>query len=52
MTDAVLRVDAEKLSELRTACAGHPLKPTIKAATERGIDLVIKELEDGTRNAK
>jgi len=52
MSDTVIRVNAEKLSELRTACTEHPLKPTIKAATERGIDLVIKELEDGTRNAK
>jgi len=52
MSDTVIRVDAKKLSELRAACGGHPLKPTIKAATERGIDLVIKELEDGTRNAK
>jgi hypothetical protein len=52
MTDTVIRVDTKKLVELRAACASHPLKPTIKAATERGISLVIKEIEDGTRNAK
>ena len=52
MKDAVIKVAYEKLSELREACAEHPLKPTIKGATERGIDLVIKELKDGADNAK
>lgn len=42
---SLIKVSKEAHDRLTKACQEHPLKPSLKSATERGIDLVIIELE-------
>lgn len=53
MKDAVMiRLNKVLLDKLRSVAARHPLKPTLRASVERGIELMIKGLEEETKNAK
>jgi hypothetical protein len=41
----MIRLSKAKLAQLRSVAGRHPLKPTLRAAVERGIELVIADLE-------
>jgi len=40
-----VRLGRTYLDRLREAAAKHPLRPTLRAAIERGIELMVAELE-------
>lgn len=53
MTDVVMiRLDKELLNQMRSVAARHPLRPTLRAAVERAIELMIEDLEEEIKNAK
>ena len=43
--DVTIRVDRSLLAQLRALTEIHPLKPTLRAAVERAIELMIEDLE-------
>lgn len=46
---SLVKISKEAHERLTKACLEHPLKPSLKSATERGIDLVIIEFEKEKR---
>lgn len=47
MVDTVnVRLSKAHVNSIRVAAAKHPLRPTLRAAIERGIELMIKKLEE------
>lgn len=53
MTDVtMIRLNRSLLNRMRSTADRHPLKPTLRAAVERGIELMIENLEKEIRNAK
>lgn len=46
---SLVKISKETHDKLTKACLDHPLKPSLKSATERGIDLVIIEFEKDKR---
>lgn len=53
MSDTVMiRVDRGWYDSLKEVCGRHPLKPTMKAALERAIQLMIEDFEVEIENAK
>lgn len=53
MADTVMiRVDREKYDALKEVCSRLPLRPTVKAALDRAIELMIEDLEVEIENAK
>lgn len=53
MTDVVMiRLNRALLNRMRSTAARHPLKPTLRAAVERAIELMIEDLEEEIRNVK
>jgi len=53
MPDVVMiRLDKQLLNRMRSTAARHPLKPTLRAAVERAIELMIEDLEEEIRNVK
>ncbi len=43
--DTTVRISSDSVERLRDAASRHPLKPTLRRSIERGIELVIIELE-------
>lgn len=53
MADTVMiRVGREHYDALKEVCSRHPLRPTMKAAIERAIQLMIEDFEVEIENAK
>lgn len=53
MADTVMiRVSRDCYDALKEVCSRHPLKPTMKAALERAIELMIEDFEVEIENAK
>lgn len=51
MADVMARIDSECRDALKEVCARHPLKPTLKAAIERAVYLMIEDMEVEIENA-
>lgn len=51
MSDVMVRVDRETYERLKEVCSRHPLKPKMKAALERAIQLMIEDFEVEIENA-
>jgi hypothetical protein len=51
MNDAMIRVDRELLARMKEVISRHPLKPSIRSAVERAVELMIEDLEEEIRNA-
>ncbi len=47
----MIRVDRDHYDALKEVCSRHPLKPTMKAALERAIQLMIEDFEVEIENA-
>lgn len=45
-----VRLSKAMVDRIRSAAAKHPLKPTLRAAIERGIELMIKDLKEEKQN--
>jgi hypothetical protein len=45
-----VRLGKAHVDRVRSAAAKHTLKPTLRAAIERGTELVIKEMEEEKKN--
>jgi len=53
MTEVVMiRLDKQLINRMRSTAARHPLKPTLRSAVERAIELMIEDLEEEIRNGK
>jgi len=52
MGTVMIRVDREHYEALKETCSRHPLRPTMKAAIERAIQLMIEDFEVEIENAK
>lgn len=53
MADVVMiRLDKMLLDRMRRTAAKHPLKPTLRAAVERAIELMIEDLEEEIRRGQ
>lgn len=48
----MIRLDKQLLNRMRRTADRHPLKPTLRAAVERAIELMIEDLEEEIRNVK
>ena len=51
MATVMIRVDRECYDALKETCSRHPLRPTMKAALERAIQLMIEDFEVEIENA-
>ena len=49
---SMIRLDKQLLKRMRRTADRHPLKPTLRAAVERAIELMIEDLEEEIRNVK
>ena len=49
---SMIRLDKQLLNRMRRTADRHPLKPTLRAAVERAIELMIEDLEEEIRNVK
>lgn len=49
---SMIRLDKQLLNRMRRTADHHPLKPTLRAAVERAIELMIEDLEEEIRNVK
>jgi hypothetical protein len=52
MEPVMIRIDRECYDRLKEVCGRHPLKPTMKAALERAIQLMIEDFEVEIDNAR
>lgn len=53
MTDvSMIRLDRKLLGKMRSVAARHPWNPTLRAAVERAIELMIEDMEEEIKNAK
>jgi len=51
MKDVVMmRLNRELLARMRSVAARHPLKPSLRSAVERAIELMIEDLEEEIKN--
>ena len=48
----MIRLNKALVERMRRTIAKHPLKPTLRAAIERAIELMIEDLEEEIRNVK
>lgn len=48
----MIRLNKALVDRMRRTAAKHPLKPTLRAAIERAIELMIEDLEEEIRNVK
>lgn len=51
MQSIMVRIDRGVYDQLKEVCSRHPLKPTMKAALERAIQLMIEDFEVEIENA-
>lgn len=52
MADTIMiRIDRDVYERLKEVCSRHPLKPKMKAALERAIQLMIEDFEVEIENA-
>lgn len=47
----MIRVSKQHAQNLKEVCQRHPLKPSLRKATERAIELMIEDLEVEITNA-
>jgi len=47
-----IRIGRDKVDLIRKVAARHPLKPTLRAAIERAIELMADDFEEEIKNAK
>jgi hypothetical protein len=47
----MIRIERECYDQLKEVCGRHPLKPTMKAALERAIQLMVEDLEVEIKHA-
>jgi len=53
MKDSVnIRLGKAHVDRIRSAAAKHPLRPTLRAAIERGIELIIHEWKKDEQHGK
>jgi hypothetical protein len=53
MADSVnMRLGKQHVDRLRLAVNQHPLRPTLRAAIERGIEMIINEWEKEKQDGK
>lgn len=49
---AMIRLDKKLLGKMRSTADRHPLRPTLRAAVERAIELMIEDLEEEIKNVR
>lgn len=52
MSDFVVRLDRRLVEQMRELISRHPLKPTLRAAIERAIVLMIEDFEEEIKNVQ
>jgi hypothetical protein len=47
-----VRIGRDKAALIKDVASRHPLKPTLRAAIERAIELMVEDFEEEIKNAK